>query len=130
MDETAVGAGLPIPAEVIERLTKAAARLATVGQDMSPAEAAAVATTRADALRLLFGRSEVPGSEQVFVYVVMMTGRFTAQHSPPGVRRPEGSVLTVILDAGTLRTLDLTISNQDNRALLPRLGPVSPLAIQ
>jgi hypothetical protein len=88
-----------------------------------------VATTRADALRLLFGRSEVPDSEQVFVYVVMMTGRFTAQHSPPGVNRPVGSVLTAILDARTLHTLVLGISNQDNRALLPRLGPVSPLAI-
>jgi hypothetical protein len=38
-------------------------------------------------------------------------------------------VLTVILDARTLRKLDLRISDQDNRALLPRLGPVSRLAI-
>ena len=129
MRETAAGAGLPIPAEVIEGLTEAAARLAAESQEMSPAHAAAVATTQAEALRLLFGGIEVPGSEQVFVYVVMMTGRFTAHHSPPGVRRPEGSVLTVILDARTLRKFALKISDRDNRALLPRLGPVSPLAI-
>ena len=129
MRETTAGAGLPIPAEVIEGLTEAAARLAAESQEMSPAQAAAVATTRADALRLLFGRSEVPGSEQVFAYVMTMTGRFTGHHSPPGVERPEGSVLTVILDARTLRKLALNISDQDNRALLPRLGPVSPLAI-
>lgn len=55
MRDTATQPGQPIPADVIERLTEEAARLAAASQDTNPAEAVAVATTQADALRLLLG---------------------------------------------------------------------------
>lgn len=130
MSESAAGAELPIPAEVIARLTEAAAGLAATSQDMSPAEAAAVATTQANALQLLFGGTQIPGSKQVPVYVITMTGRFIGRHAPYIAKHPEGTVLTVTLDARTLRRLDLKISDQDDRALLPQLGPVSILPIR
>lgn len=125
MSESATGAGLPIPAEVTARLTEAAAGFAATSQDTSPAEAAAVATTQANALQLLFGGTQIPGSEQVPVYVITMTGRFISRKAPPLTKNPEGTVLTVTLDARTLRMRDLKISDQDDRALLPQLGPVS-----
>jgi hypothetical protein len=129
MSESAAGAGLPIPAEVIAQLTEAAVGFAAYCQDMNPAEAAAVATTQANALQLLFG-SRIPDSQQVPVYVITMTGRFIGRHAPPLAKHPEGTVLTVTLDARTLRMRDLKISDQDHRALLPQLGPVSILPIR
>jgi hypothetical protein len=45
------------------------------------------------------------------VYVVEMTGGpFTAQRSPPGVPAPQGSFLTLTIDAQTFGVLDLGIS--------------------
>ena len=138
MSEPAAGAGMPIPAEAIARLTEAAARMAASSQGVIPAEAAAVATTQAKALRLLFGGNRIPGSEQRPVYVITMTGRFIARApfigNPEGTsyihRQPERTVKTITFDARTLRGLDTKISDQDDRALLPELGPVSILPIR
>ena len=42
------------------------------------------------------------------VYVITMTGGpFTANHHPPGAPAPQGNVLTLTLDAATLRVTDI-----------------------
>ncbi len=88
-----------------------------------------MATTQAKALELLFG-SRIPGSEHVRVYVITMTGQFIGRHAPPNASRAKGTVLTATFDLRTLRGLDTKISDQDDRALLPQLGPVSILPIR
>ena len=88
-----------------------------------------MATPQAKALELLFS-AEIPGSEQRRVYVITMTGRFVAHHHGPFGKPPKGTVMTMTVDAGTLRGLDTKISDQDDRALLPQLGPVSILPIR
>jgi hypothetical protein len=131
MSESAAGAELPIPTDVVAQLTEVAARLAAArSKDVRPTEAAAVATTQAKALELLFSGTMIPGSEQRRVYVITMTGRFFPLHHGPFGKPPEGTVITMTLDAGTLRGLDTKISDQDDRALLPQLGPVSILPIR
>lgn len=96
--------------------------------EVPPTEAAAVATTQAEALELLF-HARVPGSEHVPVYVITMRGRFRALRAGPSGKPPEGTVITATFNARTLRLLDAKISDKDDRALLPQLGPVSILAI-
>lgn len=127
MSESAAGAGLPIPAEVIGRLTELAARMVARSKDVHPTEAAVVATTQAKALELLSAGTQIPGSEQRRVYVITMTGRFVARGSSPLGKPPEGTKMTMTVDAGTLRVLTTSIGDQDDRALLPQLGPVSIL---
>jgi hypothetical protein len=127
MTESEAGARLPIPDSVIGPLTEAAARMAARSKDVRPAEAAAVRTTQAKALELLFNAT-IPGSEHVRVYVITMTGRFAARGGPVG-KPPEGTVMTATFNADTLRGLDTKISEQDDRALLPQLGPVTILAM-
>ncbi len=128
MSESAAGAELPIPAGVIGRLSEVAARMAARSHDARPAEAAAVATTQAKALELLSPGTWIPGSEHVRVYVITMTGRFARGSSPLG-KPSEGTVMTATFNADTLRGLDTMIGDQDDRALLPQLGPVSILPI-
>jgi hypothetical protein len=129
MTESAAGAGLPIPAEVIGLLTEVAARMAARSKDVRPTEASAVATTQAKALELLMSGT-IPGSEQRRVYVITMTGRFVARGSSPLGKPPEGTVMTAMFNADTLRVLTTSIGDQDDRALLPQLGPVSILPIR
>lgn len=130
MSESAAGAGLPIPADVIGRLTEVAARMAASSHDVRPTEAVAVATTHAKALDLLSAGTQIPGREHVRVYVITMTGRFVARGSSPLGKPPEGTVMTATFNADTLRMLTTKIGDQDDRALLPQLGPVSILPIR
>src|SRR5260370_12663296 len=97
--------------------------------DVRPTEAAAVAPTQAKALELLF-HATIPGSEHVPVYVITMRGRFRALRHGPFGKPPEGTVITATFNSRTLRGLDTKISDQDDRALLPQLGPVSILPIR
>jgi hypothetical protein len=120
-----------IPAEMIGKLTEAAARIADRSIAERPAEAAAVKTTQAKALELLFGGSRIPGSEHRAVYVITMTGLFLPRgHGPGGTSTIQSKkVRTVVLDTGTLRAHDIATTDHDHPALLPQLGPVTILHI-
>ena len=78
--------------------------------------------------------TKIPGSESVPVYAVVMTGHFISHRGgPPSPRqRPPltGSTLAVILDARTLTLMDLGLSDNDDTALLPALGPLITLKAQ
>jgi hypothetical protein len=124
-------AAAAIPAEMIEKLTEVAAGMADRSMDERPTEAAAVATTQAKALELLFGGSEIPGSELRSVYVITMTGRFLPRgHGPGGSGKIQPrKVRTVVLDADTLRAHDIATGDHDHRTLLSQLGPVTILPV-
>jgi hypothetical protein len=131
MSEPAGAAGPPIPAEVLPRLTAAAAQFAARYEEANPASILAVATTRAKALEVVFkGTRGGPGSEAVQVHAVVMTGRFASYRGGPDPREQlplVGSALVVVLDAQTLAPLDVRLGDQDDPALLSSLGPVITL---
>ncbi len=131
MNEPADAAKPPIPATVIPQLAAAAAQIAATHAEPSPASIAAVATTRAKALDVVGKGTKIPGSESVPVYAVVMTGHFISHRGgPPSPRQRlplTGLTLAVILDARTLPLTDLGLSDNDDTALLPALGPVITL---
>lgn len=92
MSEARKSSGVPIPAEVIPRLTVIAAELAAKHAEPRPAAAAAVATTRNTALEVLgrYGPETIPGEPGAApAYAVVMTGRFESYRGGgPGRRRP------------------------------------------
>ncbi len=122
-----------IPAAVIPQLTAAAAQIAASHGEPSPASIAVVATTRAKALDVVCHGTKMPGTEPVPVYAVVMTGHFISHRRPPGPRQHlplTGTTLAVIFDARTLTPMDLGLSDRDDTALLPALGPVTTLKTQ
>ena len=133
MSEAAGAAGSPIPAGVIPRLAAAAVKFAARHEEASPTSIVAVATTRAEALRVVFKGTRMPGTETVHVYAVVMAGRFASYRGgmrarPPYEYLPDvGSALVVVFDAETLDALDVRLGDQDDPALLRRLGPVTAL---
>jgi hypothetical protein len=71
--------------------------------------------------------AKIRDGESVHVYAVVMTGRFIIHRGPPNSPPPTGSTLAVILDARMLTQWDLSLSDHDQTALLPLLGPVMTL---
>ena len=123
----------PIPHEVVPRLTEVAARLAADHADPEPTSVAAVATTRAEASKVVMGYRTKPfpgelGAEPV--YVIAMSGRFeSARGGPPSTRSPlVGSYLTVIVEAATLHLRLVGVGDRDPHERLSRLGPATRLA--
>ena len=131
MSEPAGPAQPPIAAAVISQLTTVTAQIATAHGDPSPASIAAVATTRAKALDVIFKGTKIPGSESAHVYAVVMTGHFISHRGgPPNPQQRlplTGSALAVTLDASTLTQLDLRLGDHDDTVLLPALGPLITL---
>jgi hypothetical protein len=129
MSEADDAQGPPVPAGVIPRLTEVAAKLAAGHEDPRPKSVTAVATTRAKALHVVFGYGPNPGGDDIPVYVVAMTGWFASYRS--GLSRDPlprtGPYLTVIIDAQTLESSDVTMGDTGPRAPLSRLGPVTRL---
>ena len=122
-----------IPAAVIPQLTGAAAQIAASHAEPTPASTAVVATTRAKALDVVCHGTNMPGTESVPVYAVVMTGHFISHRRPPGPRQHlplTGTTLAVIFDARTLTPMDLGLGDHDDTALLPALGPVTTLKTQ
>ncbi len=130
----APGAAQPsIPAAVIGHLTAAAAQFAAGHEEPSPASIMAVATTRAQALKVMFKGTRMPGTEATPVYAVVMTGRFASYRGgmhayPPHEHLPHtGSALVVVFDASTLHSMDVRLGDQGDPALLSQLRPVTTL---
>lgn len=123
--------GPAIATAIIPRLTAAAAQFAARHEEPNPVTILAVATTRAEALEVVFKGTRMPGTETYRVYAVVMTGRFTSYRSGPsgtGEQLPNvGSALVVVLDAKTFGPLDTRLGDQDDPALLSRIGPVTLL---
>jgi hypothetical protein len=126
-----------IPADVVPRLTKVAARVAAGHADPQPTSAVAVATTRNKALEVIasYGPETIPGEPgAVPVYAVVMTGRFESYRGKPRPpsrdRRPPlvGSYLTVVVEAATLEVRDVGIGDRGPVEPLSRLGPVTRLS--
>ena len=128
------GAAEPsIPPAVIGQITAAAAQFAARHEEPSPASIMAVATTRAQALDVVFKGTRMPGTETVPVYAVVMTGRFASYRGgmrahPPHEHLPHaGAALVVVFDAETLHPTDFRLGDHSDLVLLSRLGPVITL---
>jgi len=137
MNDAPDGPGAPIPADVVPRLTEAAARAAAWQADPKPRSAAAVATTRNKALEVLcgYGPETIPGEPgTVAVYAVVMIGRFTSPRTGPPtpqrrIPRPiTGSYLVIVVEASTLELRDWGLGDKGPEAPLSRLGPVTRLS--
>ena len=133
MSQLQGSAGRSIPPPTIPRLAAAAARLAARHEDSNPTSIAAVATTRAKAVEVMFKGTRMPSTESDHVYAVVMTGRFASYRGgmhayPPHEYLPHiGSALVVIFDAQTLGSLDVRLGDGADPALLSKLGPVTLL---
>jgi hypothetical protein len=131
MNEVDGADGPSIPPEVAARLTEVVARLAADYADPDPTSAVAVATTHAKALEVVMGyrARPLPGNlGAVPVYAVAMTGRFEGPRASPTRLPPNGSYLTVVVEAATLQVRDVGVGDRDPHARLSRLGPVTRLA--
>ena len=123
-----------IPAEIIPRLRAAAAQFAARHEEPNPAAILAVAATHMAAVKLVFKGTLIPDSRNA--YAVVMTGRFASyrggRHAyPPYEYLPHiGSALVVVFDAETLDPMDSRLGDNDDPALLSRLGPVTLLTGQ
>jgi hypothetical protein len=128
-DGSAPGAGSPVPASAISRLTMLASRAAKANGDADPEWMTAVLTTHAKALTSATPGDIVPGSGEARVYLVTMRGRFTAYESspPPGAALPTGTYLSLVVDAGTFRVLDFGLSPTPPPVSPASLGPVTYL---
>lgn len=130
--------GAAIPADVAARLNEIAARAAARHADPNPASAAAVATTRNQALQVLaaYGPQTIPGESGIVpIYAVVMTGSFTSPRTgPPSRDRPLPRPITgsrgllIVVEAATLEVRDVGVRHWDPQAALAQLGPVTRLA--
>ena len=125
--------GEPVPDDVVARLTEIAARVAEKHRDPKPTWAAAVATTRNQALEVLaaYGPQTIPGEPgTVPVYAVVMTGRFIsrrARYPRPNSQPTTWSCLLVVVEAATLQQRDVGVRNWNPQEALSQLGPVTRL---
>lgn len=123
------GAGSPVPAPVISRLTLIGSRAAKADGDTAPLWMTAVLTTHAKALTSATPGDFVPGTEGVPVFLVTMRGHFTATavSRPPGAAAPAGSYLSIVVDARTFQVLDFGLSPSPPPVSPASLGPVTYL---
>jgi hypothetical protein len=123
------GAGRPVPAAAIARLTAMARSAARINGDPAPAWITAVMTTRAKALTSATPGDYVPDSAHTTVFLVTMRGHFTADApGPPGAKAPTGRYVSLVIDARTFQGLDFGISPRAPPVAPASLGPVTYLA--
>jgi hypothetical protein len=104
------GRALPTSAQT-KALSKVALRLATRNGDASPRSIDAVASTREQALPVVFVGEMVNGAGGN-CYVIQMVGSFeTLSSAPLSAASPKASVLTVIVNASTYEVEDLSVGN-------------------
>jgi hypothetical protein len=112
--------GPPDP-KLLGSLRSLVGHVALVYGESHPTGGQVVASTRR-AANLVANGAEITTNPDV--YVVEVRGHFTAQRAAFGVR-PQGSVLTLVVDPTTLSVLDLTISKAAPD--LRQLGTPQPL---
>jgi len=133
MNEAHGGDEVPIPHDVVPRLTAVAAQVAADHADPKPTSISAVATTQAKALEVVMGYRARPLPGELAaepVYVITMSGRFESlRGGPPSTRFPvTRPYLTVVVEASTLQLRDVGVGDRDPHARLSRLGPATRLA--
>jgi hypothetical protein len=123
------GAGSPVPAPAISRLTVIGSRAAKANGDAAPLWMTAVLTTHAKALTSATPGDFVPGAGGVPVFLVTMRGHFAADAAsgPPGAAAPAGSYLSIVVDARTFQVLDSGLSPSPPPVSPASLGPVTYL---
>jgi hypothetical protein len=123
------GAGSPVPAAAISRLTMIGSRVAKANGDSAPLRMTAVLTTHAKALTSATPGGFVPGAGGVLVFLVTMQGHFAANAAPgpPGAAAPTGRYLSIVVDARTFRVLDFGLSPNPPPVSPASLGPVTYL---
>jgi hypothetical protein len=123
------GAGPPVPAPVISRLTVIGSRAAKADGDAAPLWMTAVLTTHAKALTSATPGDFVPDADGVPVFLITMRGHFaaTAASRPPGAAAPAGSYLSIVVDARTFEVLDSGLSPSPPPVSPASLGPVTYL---
>jgi hypothetical protein len=123
------GAGSPVPAAAISRLTVIGSRVAKANGDSAPLWMTAVLTTHAKALTSATPGDFVPGAGGVLVFLVTMQGHFAANAAPgpPGAAAPTGRYLSIVVDARTFQVLDFGLSPNPPPVWPASLGPVTYL---
>lgn len=103
-------------------IKRAALRAATQAGDRHPSLIQHAEGTRERANKIAW-RDTVPDFN--WCYLIAVRGKFVLHDvsSPPGAKPPKGTVLTLVLDAKTGRTLDFGV--QDRYPDLAKLGPVT-----
>jgi hypothetical protein len=92
-------------------LSKVALLMARTNGDPLPSSVEVVASTREEALPVVFPGEMVNGAVGP-CYVIEILGNFTALASPPlGAASPKGTVVTEILDAFTYKVEDVSVGN-------------------
>jgi hypothetical protein len=118
-----------ITAAVAGELDAVARQTATASGDAKPTSMQAVATSESTAVTVATPGDSVPGSASETVYLVVMKGDFTLGDAPvpPGTSAPTGHYLTFTVATGSLRILDLGLSNSAPSAALKSIGTVTTL---
>ena len=118
-------AGPPSPTgPALEKLREVAAHVAALNGDPHPTKAIAVPSTRKAANAVDSG-AEVDTDQ--LSYLIILHGNFVGHvaHPPPGAPLPQGSVLTIVVDASTGLVTDWGIS--DRTPDTASLGPETSL---
>lgn len=129
MDEAFAGPvpGSPVPASGIERLTLIADNVVKASGGVTPAWVSVVVTTHGRALASAAPGHWVPGDMQAIVYLMTMEGQFVHWRRPPRRNAPTGTYLSIVLNAETLRRMDLGLSRNPPPVAPASLGPVTYL---
>ena len=125
-------AGTQVPASAIGRLTAMAHRAATINGDSAPAWITAVLTTHAKALTSATPGDYSPGSAHIKVFLITMSGHFTARDAPgpSGAKAPTGRYLSLVIAAKTFQGLDFGIGPKPPPVPPASLGPVTYLPVR
>jgi hypothetical protein len=118
-----------ITAAVAGELDAVARQTATASGDAKPTSMQAVATSESVAVTVATPGDSVPGGAGETVYLVVMKGDFTLGDAPvpPGASAPTGHYLTFTVATGSLRILDLGLSNSAPSAAFQSIGAVTTL---
>ena len=121
--------GRPVPRPVVPRLTAITERAARLNGDRHPTWATAVLTTHAQALRSATPGDFVPDWRGVPVYLVTIRGQFVCNTctGPPGAKAPNGTYISLVIDAKNFSGLDFGISPTPPPVVPASLGPVTYL---
>jgi hypothetical protein len=126
---SSAGAGPPVPASAIPRLTAIGSRAAAADAGAAPLQMTAVLTTHVKALTSATPGDFVSGPGGAPVFLVTMRGHFTATEAsrPPGAAAPVGRYLSIVVDARTFQVLDSGLSPSPPPVPPASLGPVTYL---
>lgn len=123
--------GRPVPASAVPRLRAIAKRFAKFNGGHALTQATAVLTTHRKALTSATPGDFVPGSGGVPVYLVTMQGHFVAYGAsvPSGASTPTGRYASLVVDARSFDTMDLSIGDNPPPVPPDSLGPVTGLLL-